>query len=68
MKKSSGVRRTNPELWEACKKEAVEKFGKFSARAMQQAVILYKKQGGGYLGAKPAGSAVNEWDRKTKKH
>ena len=55
------VVRTDPALWETCKKEAVEKLGKFSARAMQQAVILYKKRGGGYLGEKPAKPGVNEW-------
>lgn len=36
--------RLNPDLWEACKKEAVYKMGKFSARAMQYAVTLYKKR------------------------
>jgi hypothetical protein len=46
------VVRTDPELWEVCKKEGVEKLGKFSARAMQQAVILYKKRGGEYMGEK----------------
>ena len=65
MSKSSKVIRTNPELWERCKKEAVEKLGKFSARAMQYAVILYKKQGGGYVGEKPTHSSVNEWDKKS---
>lgn len=61
---TSQVVRTNPELWERCKKEAVEKLGKFSARAMQQAVILYKKNGGGYLGEKQPNSPVNTWDKK----
>ena len=49
MPKRLKIIRTEPELWEACKKEAVEKSGKFSARAMQQAVLLYKQRGGGYL-------------------
>lgn len=62
--KSTAPVRTDPKLWEACKKEAVEKLGKFSARAMQQAVILYKKRGGGYVGVKPKRSSVNEWDKK----
>jgi hypothetical protein len=66
MKKKPTTTRTDPKLWEACKKEAVEKLGKFSARAMQQAVILYKKRGGGYLGTKPARPAVNEWDKKNR--
>ncbi len=67
MSKAPKVIRTNPELWERCKKEAVEKLGKFSARAMQQAVILYKKNGGGYLGAKQPGTSVNDWDKKKSK-
>jgi hypothetical protein len=55
------VNRTNPELWEACKREAVEKMGKFSARAMQHAVVLYKSRGGGYVGEKPAHSGLDKW-------
>ncbi len=34
------AKRDNEELWEYCKIEAVEKMGKFSARAMQYAVKL----------------------------
>lgn len=60
---SKKVTRTNPELWEACKKEAVEKLGKFSARAMQQAVILYKQKGGGYLGQKSEENSLIKWDK-----
>lgn len=56
------VIRTNPELWEACKKEAVEKLGKFSARAMQQAVLLYKQKGGGYLGQKSEDNSLIKWN------
>jgi hypothetical protein len=56
--------RTHPELWEACKKEAVEKMGKFSARAMQRAVVLYKKRGGGYMGEKSAKNALVQWNKK----
>lgn len=59
--------RTDPELWEACKKEAVDKAGKFSARAMQQAVVLYKKRGGGYVGQKSAQNALVKWNKKQKK-
>ena len=55
--------RTDPLLWEACKKEAVEKLGKFSARAMQQAVILYKKRGGGYVGEKSVVSPLIRWQK-----
>ncbi|MFA9262818.1 MAG: hypothetical protein ACEQSB_05750 [Undibacterium sp.] len=61
--KTKPVVRTDPALWEACKKEAVEKLGKFSARAMQQAVVLYKKRGGGYVGERPTGSPLTEWQK-----
>jgi hypothetical protein len=60
------VVRTNPELWEECKKEAVHKLGKFSARAMQQAVLLYKAQGGGYSGEKNKDNALVMWNRTDK--
>lgn len=59
--------RTNPELWEACKKEAVEKMGKFSARAMQHAVVLYKERGGGYIGEKSEQNALVRWNKAQKK-
>ncbi len=58
--------RTNPELWEACKKEAVETLGKFSARAMQRAVVLYKERGGGYLGEKSNDNALVKWNKQQK--
>ncbi len=57
------VVRTDPELWKACKKEVLEKLGKFSARAMQQAVVLYKSRGGGYVGEKSAANPLVQWDR-----
>lgn len=51
---SRKVIRTNPELWERSKRQAVKKMGgKHSARAMQYAVYLYKKAGGKYKGSKP---------------
>ncbi len=59
--------RTNPELWEACKKEAVEKMGKFSARAMQHAVVLYKERGGGYQGAKSPDNSLVKWNKTQKR-
>ena len=62
--KSQKPVRTNPELWEACKKEAVEKMGKFSARAMQQAVVLYKQRGGGYIGTKSSENSLVKWNKK----
>lgn len=59
--------RTNPELWEACKKEAVFKMGKFSARAMQHAVTLYKKRGGTYVGTKTAKNSLIQWNKAQQK-
>lgn len=56
--------RNNPELWERCKQEAINKIGKFSARAMQHAVQLYKKHGGGYIGDKPARNSLVQWQKK----
>lgn len=63
MPKRLKIIRTEPELWEACKKEAVEKSGKFSARAMQQAVLLYKQRGGGYLAAKDTSNPLTLWQK-----
>ena len=56
------VIRTEPELWEECKKEAIEKTGKFSARAMQQAVLLYKSRGGDYFGQKSTENSLSKWE------
>jgi hypothetical protein len=56
--------RTDPALWERSKREAVAKMGgKFSARAMQLAVKIYKARGGGYKGRKPAvrNNALSRW-------
>ncbi len=61
------VQRTDPELWEACKQEAVLSMGKFSARAMQRAVVLYKERGGGYVGAKSPTNALTKWNAEQKK-
>ena len=56
------VTRTDPELWEDCKIEAVEKMGgKFSARAMQYAVKLYKDRGGEYVGEKDPKNSLKQW-------
>lgn len=65
-KKNNGstARRTDPELWEACKFEAIDKMGgKFSARAMQYAVKLYKERGGGYFGQKEKSNSLAQWTR-----
>jgi hypothetical protein len=63
MKKKSpkSALRDNEPLWEACKFEAVEKMGKFSARAMQYAVKLYKERGGGYVGTKSESNSLVKW-------
>lgn len=56
--------KTNKKLWEQAKQKAVAKMGgKHSARAMQLAVGLYKKSGGGYSGAKSANNALAKWTR-----
>jgi hypothetical protein len=53
--KPSQTVRTHPVLWERSKVDAVRRMGgKFSARAMQLAVKLYKARGGSYKGRKPA--------------
>ncbi len=57
------AKRTNPELWEYCKQEALEKMGKFSARAMQYAVKLYKEKGGEYIGAKTNDNSLVKWTK-----
>jgi hypothetical protein len=60
--KKSKTIRTDPILWEECKAEAVEKMnGKFSARAMQLAVNLYKDRGGDYIGNKDPRNSLKKW-------
>jgi hypothetical protein len=55
------AQRNNEPLWDYCKTEAVEKMGKFSARAMQYAVKLYKERGGGYVGTKSESNSLVKW-------
>ncbi|MFZ4499941.1 MAG: hypothetical protein ACOYMZ_00385 [Minisyncoccia bacterium] len=62
MEKTS-AKRDNEPLWEYCKTEAVEKMGKFSARAMQYAVKLYKDRGGGYSGVKSQQNSLVKWTK-----
>lgn len=57
------AKRNNESLWEYCKNEAVEKMGKFSARAMQYAVKLYKERGGGYIGEKSNDNSLVKWTK-----
>lgn len=58
---SKTAERDNEALWDYCKREAVEKMGKFSARAMQYAVKLYKERGGGYVGKKTSENSLVKW-------
>lgn len=60
-KAPSSAKRTDERLWDLCKQEAVFKMGKFSARAMQYAVSLYKKRGGGYVGTKSPTNSLVKW-------
>ncbi len=62
-KSSKSAIRDNEQLWDYCKKEAVEKMGKFSARAMQYAVKLYKERDGGYIGTKSASNSLVKWTK-----
>jgi hypothetical protein len=64
MKKNSKVAvKTNQKLWEYCKEEALQKMGKFSARAMQYAVKLYKQNGGEYVGEKSVNNSLVKWTK-----
>ena len=57
-------KKTNPSLWESSKKKAIARMGgKHSARAMQLAVKLYKKAGGGYKGAKKTSNSLSKWSK-----
>ncbi len=55
--------RLDPLLWEYCKEEAISKMGKFSARAMQYAVKLYKEKGGRYKGKKTSKNSLVKWTK-----
>ena len=64
-KKGTAVK-THPKLWEKAKRQAVAKMGgKHSARAMQLAVKLYKKMGGGFKGSKPTAKSnkLKKWGK-----
>ena len=43
-------------------------MGKFSARAMQYAVKLYKERGGGYVGEKSPANSLVKWAKEDKSH
>lgn len=56
--------KNNPRLWEKSKQQAVERLGgKWSARAAQLAVSIYKKAGGGYVGPKRTDNSLHIWTR-----
>jgi hypothetical protein len=56
-------KRDNEQLWDDCKAEAISQMGKFSARAMQYAVKLYKERGGGYIGKKSDQNSLVKWTK-----
>jgi len=66
-KKPKGVAtKANPALWSKCKSDAKAKMGgKWSARAAQYAVHLYKKRGGKYRGKKPTAKTnkLKKWTK-----
>ncbi len=58
--------KTDPKLWEKVKHEVTEsdkggKPGQWSARKAQLSVQEYKKEGGGYKGAKAADNHLHQW-------
>ncbi|ARV58042.1 hypothetical protein BZZ01_04800 [Nostocales cyanobacterium HT-58-2] len=54
--------KTNLKLWLRAKAQAKAKMGgKHSARAMQYAVQLYKKWGGGFRGKKSSSNNLTKW-------
>lgn len=61
--KQTVAKRLDGLLWEYCKAEAISRMGKFSARAMQYAVTLYKKRGGRYEGKKTAKNSLVKWTK-----
>lgn len=60
----STAKKTDPKKWAAAKAAAKARMGgKHSARAMQLAVKIYKKRGGGYSGAKTSGNKLSKWSK-----
>ena len=58
--------KTDPKLWDKVKHEVTEgdkggKPGQWSARKAQMAVQEYKKEGGGYTGAKSDDNHLHQW-------
>jgi len=58
------AKKTNPALWARAKAQAKSQMGgKHSARAMQLAVKIYKKKGGGYRGTKSSSNKLSKWSK-----
>jgi len=58
------AKKTDPDKWARAKADAKAKMGgKHSARAMQEAVRLYKERGGGYSGAKSSSNKLAKWTK-----
>lgn len=58
------AKKTNPALWARAKSQAKSRMGgKHSARAMQLAVKIYKKKGGGYSGSKSSSNKLSKWSK-----
>jgi hypothetical protein len=54
----------DPAKWAKAKADAKAKMGgKHSARAMQEAVRLYKERGGSYSGAKSSSNKLSKWTK-----
>ena len=58
------AKKTNPALWARAKAQAKARMGgKHSARAMQLAVKIYMKAGGGYRGSKSGKNKLSKWSK-----
>jgi hypothetical protein len=58
------AKKTKPALWARAKAQAKARMGgKHSARAMQLAVKIYKKAGGGYRGSKSSSNKLTKWGK-----
>lgn len=55
------ARRKNPKLWDEVKDEVNSDGTRWNARKAQQAVKLYKKRGGKYIGVKSAMNSLVKW-------
>lgn len=65
---ASTAQRTDPALWDKVKRRVMRgdkggAAGEWSARKAQLAVAEYKKEGGGYAGAKKPDNSLATWTR-----